>query len=219
MFWFVIGLLLFSSQADGFLAGGRPNSFSGGINAFAGISNPANAVLIPDRWDVGFYWIHQKSNFNNFDNNFRLPPGKTDTSYHKKNIFTYDAAITRQIKIPKLEAASVGLAFYFAPNPTAIQTKESIPFLGTTPFGVRKQTRVISGIFSFKLNQSHSFGLSVDYFFLSYSREGNQNTDNPERSVSPGNVTNNGTDHSSGPGISLGWHWKISSKLSLGQLG
>jgi long-chain fatty acid transport protein len=81
---------------------------------------------------------------------------------------------------------------------------------------LRKRTQVLSGIFSCKLNQNHSLGLSLDYFFLSYNRGGNQNADNLIRSVSPGNVTNNGTDHSSGFGISLGWHWKITQALAFG---
>lgn len=214
MLCLVICLLLFTSQADAFLAGGRPNSFSGGLNAFAGIANPANAAWIPDRWDIGFYWINQRSSFHNYDNNPGFPPGTTDTTYHRKNIFTYDAAITKQIKKPF--EGSMGLAFYYAPNPTDIRTKEPIPLFGTTPWQVRKRTKVLSAIFSVKLGKNHSVGISVDYFFLSYDRQGNQNAATPERSVSPENVTNRGTDHSGGPGLSLGWHWNITPKLEFG---
>lgn len=206
--------LLFFSSAEGFLAGGRPNSFSGGINSFAGVTNPANAVWIPDRWDVGFYWINQNSSINN-DGSPLLPPGKINTSYHKNNLFSFDAAITRQGKF-HLAEGSVGLAFYSAPNPVAVRTKDPIPSLGTTPLIVTKKTQVLSGILSVKLNPCHSLGLSLDYFFLSYNREGNQKADNPLRSVSPGNVTNNGTDQSGGFGLTLGWHWKITPSLAFG---
>ncbi len=213
----LIASLFFFHDAEGFLAGGRPNSFSGGTNAFAGIANPANAVWIPDRWDVGFYWVHQRSSINNRDNNPLLLPGKTNTAYKMNNLYSYDAAITRQVRFgSKPWEASVSLAIYFAPNRLAVRTKEPIPLLGTTPQVIRDSTQVLSAIFSLKLNESHSFGFSLDYFHLSHLREGYQNADNPQRSVSPGNVTNNGTDHSGGPGITLGWRWKITPSLDFG---
>lgn len=213
--WLVIGSLLFSPKLEGFLAGGRPNSFSGGTNAFAGIANPANAVWIPDRYDVGAYWVNQKSDLNNLDNNPLFPPGKTNTSYRANNLYSFDAAITKQIKITEWEG-SFGIAFYFAPNRLATGTKEPIAITGTTPQAVRDTTKVLSAIFSLKLNTSHSVGFSLDYFYLSHLRNGYQNADNPERSVSPGHVTNNGTDHSGGLGLTLGWRWKITPSLDFG---
>lgn len=56
----------------------------------------------------------------------------------------------------------------------------------------------------------------MDWFYLSHQRNGYQNSDNPLRSVSPGNVTNNGTDHSHGLGLTFGWRWNISKSLAFG---
>ena len=56
---FLIAHLL-SSPVYGMLAGGRPNAISGGHNAFAGVVNPANAVWIKDRFDMGLFLVHQK---------------------------------------------------------------------------------------------------------------------------------------------------------------
>lgn len=201
------------------LAGGRPNAISEGNNAFAGVVNPANAVWIADRFDLGTFWVKQKSSINNRDNNPLFPPGKTDYTYRSKNLFTADAAIHKQICLQvgsKLFESSVSLATYTVPAVLKIRTKEPIPASGTTPLVVQNKTNVVSGVFSIKLNASHSIGFSIDYLRFSHRRDGFQNSDNPLRSVSPGNVTNRGNDHSNGIGLGFGWRWNISERLDFG---
>lgn len=197
------------------LAGGRPNSISGGHNAFAGVVNPANAVWIPDRIDVGVFIIHQTSSLDNLDDNPRFPLGKTDMSYKVTNLVTADLAIHKKFDLCEYEA-SLTLARYTVPGYAKVRTKIPFPLTGTTPIYVQNRNDAISGIFSIKLNEAHSVGFSVDYFYLSHQRNGFQNSDNPERSISPGHVTNNGMDHSSGVGMGLGWHWDITKRLTFG---
>jgi hypothetical protein len=57
----IFNLLSFSATACGALAGGRPNTFSEGQNALAGVVNPANAVWLDDRIDIGAFWVNQKA--------------------------------------------------------------------------------------------------------------------------------------------------------------
>lgn len=216
LFFYLFGVY---ATAYGVLAGGRPNAFSEGNNAFAGVVNPANAVWIADRFDIGVFWVNQKSSFNNRDNNPLFSPGKTDFTYKSRNIFTADVAIHKQMKLDigsKVVDSSFSLAVYTTPSVTQLRTKEPIPIAGTTPVVLRNKTEVISAIFSFKLNTSHSLGFSIDYFYFSHRRDGFQRSDNALRSVSPGHVTNNGTDHSSGVGFSIGWRWKITNRLDFG---
>ena len=54
----ILNLFAFYAEAYGALAGGRPNAFSEGQNAFAGIVNPANAVWIADRFNLGAFWTY-----------------------------------------------------------------------------------------------------------------------------------------------------------------
>jgi len=70
-----------SSTVYGMVAGGRPNAISGGHNAFAGVVNPANAVWIKDRFDIGVFLVHQRSTLNNLNNNPNFPLGKSDQTY------------------------------------------------------------------------------------------------------------------------------------------
>lgn len=211
----ILVLNLISSAAYGMVAGGRPNAISGGHNAFAGVVNPANAVWIKDRFDIGFFLVHQKSSLNNRSHNPLFPSGKINQTYKAEYLSTADAAIHKRGKVKGYEC-SISLATYTTPGYVKLRTKKPIPLTGTTPILLEDKTQVISSIFSLKLNEKHSIGFSVDYFYLSHRRDGFQKSDNPLRSVSPGHVTNKGTDHSNGLGLSLGWRWNINKSLTFG---
>lgn len=211
--------LTFSASVYGTLAGGRPNAFSEGQNAFAGIVNPANAVWVEDRIDIGAFWFHQDASFCNRDDNPLFPKGKTDLTYKVKNYFTADMAIHKKIQLhsgSKAYESSLGLATYTTPSVVTLRTKNPIPIAGTTPIKVYDKVQVVSAIFSFKINASHSVGFSGDYFYFSHRRNGFQHADNRLRSVSPGHVTNKGIDHSEGIGFSIGWRWNITKSLDFG---
>lgn len=207
--------LLLESSAYATLVGGRLNAYSEGQNAFAGAINPANAVWIPDRIDLGAYWQHQKSSIDNKDDNPGLPPGKTDFTYKSKNLFTADIAAHKHFTLQGYDC-SLSLASYTTPNVVKLHTKVPLPRSGTTPMRVHKKTEVLSAVFSMKVSDSQSLGISLDYFLFSHRRDGYQNSDNPQRSVSPGHVTNNGTDHSGGVGFTIGWRWNITEQLRFG---
>jgi long-chain fatty acid transport protein len=210
-----IVLSFINCSVYGMLAGGRPNSISGGQNAFAGVVNPANAVRIKDRFDVGVFLIHQRSYLDNRDNNIFFSPGKTNQTYKAEYLSTADLAIHKRMKI-KGHDCSISIAAYTTPGYVKARTKKPIPLIGTTPILVENKTQAVSSIFSFKINEEHSIGLALDYFYLSHRRDGFQRADNSLRSVSPGNVTNNGMDHSNGLGLSLGWSWNINKFLTFG---
>lgn len=219
VFSLLLALLSLYGTAYGTLAGGRLNAFSEGQNAFAGVINPANAVWIHDRVDVGIYWVHQNARLNNKDNNPLFPRGNSDLTYKSKNIVTADLGVHKQFPLKlgsKTYDSSLSLATYTTPSTVKVRTKKPFPGSGTTPIQVQNKTEVVSAVFSLKLSPSHSLGISVDYFYLSHKRNGYQNSDNPLRSVSPGHVTNKGIDHSNGLGLSVGWRWRISEKLNFG---
>lgn len=212
---FIFFLNVMSSSAYGVLAGGRPNAISGGQNAFAGVVNPANAVWIEDRFDIGLFLVHQSSSLNNRNDNPFFPPGKTNLTYKVEYLTTADAAIHKRLKVKGYEG-SISLATYTTPGYVKLRTKVPFPIAGNTPILLEDKTQVVSSIVSLKLNEKHSIGFSLDYFYLSHRRNGFQNADNRLRSVSPGHVTNNGMDHSTGLGFSLGWRWNISKSLTFG---
>lgn len=215
----IVSVFALHAAAYGALAGGRPNAFSEGTNAFAGVVNPANAVWLADRFDIGAFYVHQKSSLNNHDNNPLFPPGKIDLTHRTRDLFTADAAIHKHLKLnicSKDFDSSVSLATYTMPSYIKLRTKKPFRVAGTTPIVIHNKTDVISVVFSLKLNTCHSIGCSIDYLDFSHRRDGFQNSDNPLRSVSPGHVTNKGTDHSKGIGFSIGWRWNITENLDFG---
>lgn len=211
----VFALNLMSSAVYGMVAGGRPNSISGGHNAFAGVVNPANAVWIKDRFDIGMFLVRQKLSFDNQNNNPLFNPGKINQTYKAEYLLTGDAAIHKLGKVRGYEC-SFSFAMYTTPGYIKVRTKRPVPLIGETPIFIKDKTQALSSIFSLKLNENHSVGFSLDYFYLSHLREGFQNADNALRSVSPGHVTNNGMDHSQGIGLTLGWRWNINKFLTFG---
>lgn len=221
-FWFKIALtLLFlamQAASHASLAGGRPNAFSEGQNAFAGIVNPANAVWIKDRLDIGGFWIYQKSSLKSDGNPF-FPTGSIDTSYKVKNIFSGDMAMHKLLKVHICEQPydlSLSLAIYTTPALAKVRTETPLPIVGTTPIQIKHKVDVISAVVSFKANEQHSIGISMDFLQFSHKRNGFQSSDNPFRSVSPGHVTNKGNDFSYGMGCTIGWRWNISKALCFG---
>ena len=111
------------------VAGGRPNSISGGHNAFAGVVNPANAVWIQDRFDIGCFLVHQNSSLDNRDNNPLFSPGKTNQTYKVHHLFTADAAIHKRGEVNGYDC-SISLATYTTPNYVKLRTKKPIPIRG-----------------------------------------------------------------------------------------
>lgn len=217
--YLVTTFILISYTAYANLVGGRPNSFSEGQNAFAGAVNPANAVWLVDRFDLGCFLLHQKSTFDNRDNNPRLLPGKVNMTYKANPLFTTDGAIHKQFKATigaRTYLYSLSLASYTTPSIIRLRTKYPLPNLGTTPLKVDSKIEVLSFVFSLKLNDAHAIGISTDYYSFTRRRNGYQNSDNPQRSVSPGHVTNNGFDHSHGIGLTLGYRWNITKALKFG---
>lgn len=215
----IVNLFVFYGSAYGTLAGGRPNAYSTGQNAFAGVVNPANAVWIKDRFDIGGFWVHQRSSYNNYDNNPAFPPGKIDLTYRCKNVLNGDAALHKHLKWNLCSEefdSSVSLATYSMPAFAKLRTQKPFRIAGNTPIVILNKTDVISAVFSLKLNKSHSIGISIDYLTFTHRRDGFQNSDNTRRSVSSGHVTNNGIDHSHGIGVSIGWRWNITEKLDFG---
>ena len=133
----LVALSLWNASVYGTLAGGRPNSISGGQNAFAGVVNPANAVWIPDRLDIGFFGVHQRSSLDNRDDNPLFPAGKINQSYKVEFLTTEDAAIHKRGKA-KGHECSFSLATYTTPGYAKVRTKDPFLITGTTPIFIEK---------------------------------------------------------------------------------
>jgi long-chain fatty acid transport protein len=79
----------------------------------------------------------------------------------------------------------------------------------------------IAPTLAWKINETHTVGVSVNLAYQRFEAKGLQNFDNPgapmpDSSSSKGNVTNRGHDNSYGAGLHLGWIGKVNDSVSLG---
>ena len=87
---------------------------------------------------------------------------------------------------------------------------------GASRSGVDLSQLFIAPTYSMKINNDHSFGVSLNLAFQRFQAEGIQNFCNGSFSSNPTNCTNNGYSTSTGYGVTLGWLGQLAPNFSLG---
>ena len=95
-----------------------------------------------------------------------------------------------------------------------------IPLFGNTKAGIDMAQLFIAPTLAWKINETHTVGVSVNLAYQRFEAKGLQNFDNPDptrpSTSSQGNVTNRGHDNSYGAGLHFGWIGKVNDSVSLG---
>lgn len=198
-------------------------------DAFAAAFNPAGAVEINDRIDIGVTWNHttggSKVQGNIFD---AIPPihaalggnvNGTFPGYKTKDFYSADFGINK--RLGECGQWAVGLVVY---NRNFVKTTFNKPFVlfGTSNPGLEYLNETISPVIAYRINESHNIGLTVNCQVERLKVNGIEKFTQPSpftglpRSVSPNNVTNKGYDWSVGWGVTLGWQWHITDSLTFG---
>lgn len=215
-----------TNTACAFLAGTKaPGMGSTGIaypqDAFAGAYNPAGILQVEDRFDLAATCIynrghatidrehipakHEKNEkFNPFDSAFNFDPG-----------FGINKTFCTEICGYSWEWA-VGLVGY---NRERQKTsyKTIVPlFEEKSKLGMEYIHDVIAPIFSLRIANYHTLGVSFDYHIQRLSIKGFHLFANENFSHSPSHVTNNGNSYSQGFGATIGWSWEALDGLTIG---
>ncbi|WP_287600816.1 outer membrane protein transport protein [Thiothrix sp.] len=90
----------------------------------------------------------------------------------------------------------------------------AIPLFGNTNAGISLEQLVVAPTWSAKINENNSVGVSVNLAYQQFSANGLQNFIG--FSSSGGNLTDRGTDSSSGIGATVGWQGKLSPTVTAG---
>lgn len=178
-------------------------------DSLASATNPAGIALIENRVDGGLTWF-SPSRGAEIVNSGAGVNGNLDGD-GKRHFFLPEFGYVRQIS-PSLSA---GIAVY-GNGGMNTSYKKGVPLYGTGEAGVNLEQLFISPSIAWKVNEAHAFGLALNFAYQRFEAKGLQNFDNPFFTSSPGNVTNRGTDTSTGWGVRLGWTGKITSDLTLG---
>jgi long-chain fatty acid transport protein len=179
-------------------------------DALAAATNPAGIAWVGNRMDVGVDW-------------FKPDRGaEIAGSLNPAANGTYDGNDTSSFLIPEFGYHRVidanwtwGVAVYgnggmntdYANNPFAKY------MLGTGNAGVDLMQLFIAPSVAWK-NGNHAFGASLILAYQRFKAEGIQGF--AGFSASPGNVSNNGYDDSTGFGVRLGWTGQVSPAVTLG---
>ncbi len=177
-------------------------------DGLAGATNPAGTAFLEDRIDAGITWFSPQRETT------ITAPNPTAGQYNgngKSNFYLPELGLIKRLS-PDL---ALGLAIY-GNGGMNTQYDKGLPLFGRGQAGVNLEQLFITPSISYKLNEQHSLGLALNYAYQRFSADGLQNFDNANFSTSPGNVTNKGSDSSSGWGVRLGWQGDVLPNLRLG---
>ncbi|MBV2235905.1 MAG: outer membrane protein transport protein [Sterolibacterium sp.] len=177
-------------------------------DALAAANNPAGQAFLGNRTDLGLTWFSPRRGAEIVGNG--AISGNYDGS-GKKNFFMPEFGYVTQLS-PELAA---GVAVYgnggmntdYAVNPFA-------GFGSTGPLYMNLEQLFISPALSWKLNPQHAFGAALNLGYQRFSMKGAQAF--AGMSQDPANLTNRGTDSSTGYGVRLGWTGQVLPTLTLG---
>ncbi len=216
-----LAVLLLSTQAlatDGYFSHGYGVKAQGmggvGIaipqDALAAATNPAGMGLIGDRIDFGLTWFRP------------IREAEIEGNANPSNNGTYKANESKNFFIPEFgynkvinDQLSLGVSVY-GNGGMNTDYNRPIPLFGNTKAGIDMAQLFIAPTLAWKINETHTVGVSVNLAYQRFEAKGLQNFDNANYSSSVGNVTNRGHDNSYGAGLHLGWIGKINHAVSVG---
>ena len=215
-----LAALLLSTQAlatDGYFSHGYgvKSQGMGGVgialpqDALAAATNPAGMGLIGDRIDFGLTWFRPireaeiEGNLGGMDGTYK--------ANESKNFFIPEFGYNKVIN----DQLSLGVSVY-GNGGMNTDYNRPIPLFGNTKAGIDMAQLFIAPTLAWKINETHTVGVSVNLAYQRFEAKGLQNFDNRNFSSSVGNVTNRGHDNSYGAGLHFGWIGKVNDSVSLG---
>jgi len=184
-----------------------------GQDAMAAATNPANMVLVGNRWDVGVdYFRPQRGS--SINGNVCGPGCSLDGKYNGDSSedyfvpeFGYNKMIANNMSLGVSVYGNGGMATDYSRNPFGA-------FGATGNAGVDYSQLMIAPTWSYKLNDNHAIGVTVKIAYQRFEAFGIQ----PFAGMSsdPAKLTNNDHDSAWGYGFALGWTGQITPTVKLG---
>ncbi|MBY0579398.1 MAG: outer membrane protein transport protein [Burkholderiales bacterium] len=179
-------------------------------DALAAATNPAGMVMVGDRIDFGLDWFRPSRSSQIIGNGFGPDAsyGGNATSNFFIPEFGYNTMMGADSSLGVSVYGNGGMNTDYAVNPFG-----RFGALGTA--GVNLEQLFIAPTWSRKLNANNAIGVSLNLAYQRFSAKGLKPTFQGASS-SPANVSDNGTDSSTGYGLHIGWIGQVSSAVTLG---
>lgn len=196
-------------------------------NAFAGANNPAIAAWAGNRMELGMdVFMPERSMSRTGSGGFGA--GSIDTSVDSgSNLFLvpefgYNRAISDKLGVGITVYGNGGMNTDYAGGKincgAGVATANAL--CGTGNLGVDLMQLIVAPTIAYKLNDSHSIGVSPLLVVQQFKAYGLQAFDNapgfPAMTGAPGKVTSGNYEQSTGLGVRLGYLGKFGDKVSLG---
>lgn len=181
-------------------------------DAMAGANNPAGMVHAGNRVDFGIDWFSPDREASITGNGGGLNQGPLDGNGSDNFLipeFGYNQMLGND--------SSFGVVVYGNGGMNTNYEGGIVLFnggAGPNRTGVDLSQLFIAPTYSMKINNAHSFGVSLNLAYQRFQAEGLQNFTG--FSSSPTNLTNNGYSTSTGYGLTLGWMGQLAPNFSLG---
>ncbi|OGA53667.1 MAG: long-chain fatty acid transporter [Betaproteobacteria bacterium RIFCSPLOWO2_12_FULL_62_58] len=192
-------------------------------DTFGGSVNPAKMVFVGDRIDFGADLFSPRRSasrqgetaFGGFYNG----SADSDSRYFLIPEFGYNKMINPNLSLGVSVYGNGGMNTDFntplaGPPFAACGAAQANMLLGCGKLGVDYMELIVAPTVAYKLNQSHSIGLSPLLGYRRFKVDGLQAF--APISSAPANLTNQGYDHSTGWGVRVGWMGKVSDTVTLG---
>lgn len=204
-------LLSLSSQAEAHILSTKATGMAGATVAYAQDSmvpvyNPALALRVCDRWDLGVNARYWKKDVTIRDENF-----KSSRTYVAFPEFGYNYVCNCDW--------AFGLSVY---NYDYLKTHFKTPLsdFGTSHARFDYHVEAIQLRLAHRINNCHTFGASFDIYLGRFRLDGFENFDVAGTTIGTtsvaGHVTNNGYDYTNGYSFTLGWLWNVNRCLDFG---
>lgn len=181
------------------------------LDSLAAANNPAGVSFIEDRVDAGVSWFRPDRG-SEIVSNLAGANGQYDGN-DKKDFFIPELGLVKHLS-PALTASLAiygngGMNTQYAQNPFGA-------FGSTGKAGVDLSQLFVAPTLAWKVTDTQSIGASVVFAYQRFKAYGLTAFDNPYFTTSPGHVTDQGEDSSTGWGVRLGWTGRVLPTLTLG---
>lgn len=179
-------------------------------DALAAAANPAGMGKVGTRIDAGATFFRPVREAE-IENNGGGANG-TYSGNDSQNFVIPEFGYNRQYS----EDVTMGVSIY-GNGGMNTDYKNGIPLFGNqSSAGVDLIQVFVAPTVTWKLNERHIFGASLNLAYQRFEAKGLQNFANFGFSSAPNNLTNNGHDHSYGAGVHIGWLGEVSDTVTLG---
>lgn len=193
-------------------------------NAFAGANNPAVAAWAGNRAELGLDLFMPKRSMERTESGAGLNATvNSDSNLFLVPEFGYNRSISDKL--------GVGITVYGNGGMNTDYPGAQVPankcgpgaanvLCGSGRLGIDMMQLIVAPTIAYKFSENHSFGISPLLVYQQFKADGLQAFDNaqgfPAMTGSPGKVTGNGYDASSGFGVRVGYLGKLNDKVSIG---